>query len=111
MLSHIILKQQKISQNMSSGQKGSFETEEQRRVREQREGENIGKIGPQGQGLGGQGLGGQGLSGQGLSGQGTEKLSTQGFQSGPIQGQGTQGLKQGTSDKPVIQWERNLTWF
>jgi hypothetical protein len=102
MLSHIILKQQRISQNMSSGQKGSFETEEQRRVREQREGENIGKTGPQGQGLGlgGQGLGGQG---QGLGGQGTEKLSTQGFQSGPIQGQGTQGTKQGTSDKPVIQ--------
>jgi hypothetical protein len=100
MLSHIILKQQRISQNMSSGQKGSFETEEQRRVREQREGENIGKTGPQGQGLG---LGGQGLSGQGLSGQGTEKLGTQGFQSGPIQGKDTQGTKQGTSDKPVIQ--------
>jgi hypothetical protein len=100
MLSHIILKQQRISQNMSSGQKGSFETEEQRRVREQREGENIGKTGPQGQGLG---LGGQGLGDKGLSGQGTEKLSPQGLQSGPIQGQGTQGSKQGTSDKPVIQ--------
>lgn len=104
MLSHIILKQQRISQNMSSGQKGSFETEEQRRVREQREGENIGKTGPQGQGLGlGLGLGGQGLGDKGLGGQGTEKLSPQGFQSGPIQGQGTQGSKQGTSDKPVIQ--------
>jgi hypothetical protein len=100
MLSHIILKQQRISQNMSSGQKGSFETEEQRRIREKREGENIGKTSPQGQGLG---LGGQGLSGQGLSGQGTEKLGTQGFQSGPIQGKDTQGTKQGTSDKPVIQ--------
>jgi hypothetical protein len=33
MIGHIILKQQKISQKMSSQQQGLFETEEQRKAR------------------------------------------------------------------------------
>jgi hypothetical protein len=56
----------------SSKQTGSFETEEQRRVREGISGQKIGTTGTQG--LSGQG---QGLSGQGLSGQ-----SSQGLESG-----------------------------